>query len=437
MPYTHRRRRSNESRASLGHRVPSPTTAPIDITTVPPCVCVVGVGFVGESLLREFSHVFPSTIGFDISASRISSLRAQFKATAAASLDRKKDDDHHPPTLTSDERDLSHATHYLIAVPTLLTPARTVNLTHLLSALRTVLTHARPGSAIVIESSVSVGTTRQLLAPYKSLHHCGMSPERVDPGRATPPARSIPKLVSGLTPAALTAIRALYARVYDTVIPVSTPETAEMTKLFENCYRMVNIAYVNEMADAARAHGVDPAEMVAAAATKPYGFAAFEPGLGVGGHCIPVNPFYLFANNPHLPVLEKATASMWQRPARMAKSFHRRASAAAAKHGKQHASPHVLVVGVGFKPGQAVLSCSPGLAFASKLRSLGCQRLCFYDPLVAQDAVGDWMEKLDDGDWTAAYIDDHFDAVAVCVRQPGVEFDVLDKLGKARVQEFR
>ncbi|GME46768.1 putative udp-glucose dehydrogenase udp-mannac [Neofusicoccum parvum] len=421
MPYTHRRRRSNEqarSPRSLHHV--TPRGAGIDVDAVPPRVCVVGVGFVGESLLREFGKVFPS-IGFDISPKRIDELRPLFKGLPST-------------TLTSDESALSTATHFLISVPTLLKQDRTVDLSHLLSAVRVVLAHARPGCVIVIESSVSVGTTRHIFAPYKNVFHCGMSPERVDPGRVAPTAKEIPKIVSGLTPKALDAIKALYGRVFDTVVPVSKPEVAEMTKLFENCYRMVNIAYVNEMADAARSHGIDPEEMIAAAASKPYGFTPFHPGLGVGGHCIPVNPFYLFANNRNLPVLEKATTRMWQRPARIAKGFHRRAHSVG--KGGAGAAPRILVVGMGFKPGQSVLSCSPGVAFAEELRNLGCARLSFYDPLVS-GAMLDWIEKLGEGSWSQQYIDDNFDAVAICTRQTGVDFNVVENLQKARVQELK
>ncbi|KKY25838.1 putative udp-glucose dehydrogenase udp-mannac [Diplodia seriata] len=414
MPYTHCRRRSNRSPPAL-HRV-TPSGDFVDVAKSEPFICVVGVGFVGESLLREFGRVFRS-IGFDISQKRVDELRPSFKSQENT-------------TLTTEKSMLSTATHYLISVPTLLKEDRTVDLSHLISAVKMVLSYARPGCVIVIESSVSVGTTRHLFARYKGVFHCGMSPERVDPGRVSPPAKAIPKIISGLTPKSLDAIQAVYSTVFDAVVPVSKPEVAEMTKLFENCYRMVNIAYVNEMADAARSHGVDPREMIAAASSKPYGFTSFHPGLGVGGHCIPINPFYLFANNRNLPVLEKATAKMWQRPGRIARGFYRRTSAV-----QKGVPPRILVVGMGFKPGQSVLSCSPGVAFAEKLCSLGCARLSFYDPLVSKGHL-DWMDKLEDGQWTPEYIDANFDAIAICSRQTGVDFGIVTKLQKAKVQEL-
>ncbi|KAF1960997.1 UDP-N-acetyl-D-mannosamine 6-dehydrogenase [Byssothecium circinans] len=419
MAYTHRRKPSNQIVPTL--RRVSPRRDIIDIQTITPCVCIVGVGYVGESLLREFSRRF-KTIGFDISQQRIDALKKSYQCLPNV-------------TLTTDTEKLAQATHYLISVPTLLKDDQSVNLIHVLSAISMVLSYARPGSAIVLESTVCVGTTRQFFTSYKDTYHCGMSPERVDPGRPSPTAKEIPKLVSGLTPKALDVIQSLYAKVFDKVIPVSSPETAEMTKLFENCQRMINIAYVNEMADAAQTHGVDPHEMIQAASSKPYGFTPFSPGLGVGGHCIPVNPFYLFANNKNLPVLGKATAQMRKRPRTKARKLHELVSSTLADH-----SPRILVVGLGYKPGQSVLSCSPGLAFARKLRNLGCSRLAFYDPLVQREDVK-WIEKLEDVLWCTQYLDENFDAIAICIRQMGVDFGVLETLQKMgsgiKVQEFR
>ncbi|CAI6330383.1 unnamed protein product [Periconia digitata] len=350
----------------------------IDIESIKPCVCIIGVGFVGETLLREFGRVFPS-IGYDISQKRITELEKSFQ---------------HLPnvTLSTQKEKLNQATHFLISVPTPLRSDRSINLTHLLSAIRTALNIARPGSAIILESSVCVGTTRQVFNAYKDLYHCGMSPERVDPGRQEPIVKEIPKIVSGLTPKSLRVIQSLYSQVFDHTLPVSSPETAEMTKLFENCQRMVNIAYANEVADAARNHSIDPDEMMRAASSKPYGYMPYTPGLGVGGTCIPINPLYLFANNKNLPVLEKATAQMRRRPGTKARIFHNRVSSILEN---RHA--RILVVGIAYKPGQSLLSCSPGLVFAKRLKKMGCGRLVFYDPLV-QEVMG-WMEKLPHDGW--------------------------------------
>lgn len=382
-----------------------------------PLVCIVGVGFVGEALLKEFGSVYDA-IGFDVNPKRLQELESIFSPYPMV-------------TLTNDESMLDKVTHYLVSVPTLLKEDNTVNLSHLINALAMVLKHVQPGNSIVIESSVSVGTTRQILGPYQNILHCGMSPERVDPGRTFPTAKEIPKILSALSPQSLKVIEGLYSKVFDQVVPVSKPEVAEMTKLFENCYRMVNIAYVNEMADAARSHGIDPNEMIDAASTKPYGFSPFRPGLGVGGHCIPVNPYYLLANNPNLPVLKRATKLMRSRPATLAKKLHRRCAARSAGP----TGPRILVVGLGFKPGQSVLSYSPGLAFASELDRLGCSKLSFYDPLVQQQAVP-FMEKMEKGSWNPAVLDQEYDAVAICMKQHHVDLSVLEKLSVCKVKTF-
>lgn len=427
-------RYANDSRKQIQKQSIHPLPRDEDIL-----VAIIGVGFVGESLLREFSRVFPC-IGYDISPARI----AELMSCNISSLQ--------PIKLTTDAASLARATHFLISVPTLLQPDRSINLDYVHSAISTVLQHAKPGSTIVLESSVSVGTTRRILEPHAQLYNIGMSPERVDPGRTDPAPHTIPKMISGLTPTALAAVAQVYDQVFDTTVPVSSPETAEMTKLYENCFRMVNIAYANEMADYAKKLGVDAAEMVDAANTKPYGFMKFSPGLGVGGHCIPVNPYYLFETTGNavseLPVLERATKRMWGRPGRLAKTFHRRACFAdAGKEGGKIKSvggrcggrdrpqslvvrqPRILVVGIGFKPGQSVLSCSPGLAFAERLKHLGCERLAFYDPLVDAKSVS-FMEKLQEKSWTRDHIEKEFDGVAICTAQEGVDFKVLECLSK-------
>jgi len=172
----------------------------------------------------------------------------------------------------------------------------------------------------------------------------------VDPRRTEPPARSISKIISGLddiVPGSLESISKPYSAVFESIVPVSRPEVAEMTKLCENCQRMAMIAYANEMADACIPHGVDPFEVCSAAATKPFGYAPFAPSLGVGGHCIPINPYQLLSNSTS-PLLQAATEKMWQRPAMLALRVRETLS-----HRKRKVSwvekPGVLVVSVGFK----------------------------------------------------------------------------------------
>lgn len=385
------------------------------------CVCVVGVGYVGESLLSHFGNVI-NAIGYDVSADRIETLQQKYRNNPRIQP-------------TNNVADLAKGTFFFIAVPTPLREDNSVNLDIVQTAINNVVSYAQPGSCIVIESSVPVGTTRKLLGPYKSTFHCGMSPERIDPGRTSPSAEQIPKVISALTTRGMRHIFAMYALVYETLVPVSKPEVAEMTKLYENCYRMVNIAYVNEISDACHSHGIDPSEMIGAAATKPFGFEPFYPGLGVGGHCIPINPWYLFDNNKRLKVLETATKLMQDRPCKQARRFYaacrgRMVTDKTSDDLQRASNPRLLIVGLGFKNGQTNLACSPALAFAKQIKSLGSSRLTFYDPTISSEQVS-WMEKLDDACFTTVYIESHFDGVVLCNKLETIDTAVLDELPKS------
>ena len=182
---------------------------------------------------------------------------------------------------------------------------------------------------------------------------------------------------------------------------------------------MINIAYANEMADAAYSIGLDPYEIASAAATKPFGYMPYSPSLGVGGHCIPCNPSYLLSNLD-FPLLKQATDRMWARPASIAQEVVKSSKTV------QPEDRNILVVGMGFKAGQSVLSNSPGLAFAREAQALGAN-VAWVDPLVTQAAIPDvhkWNERQKLG-WTVASLEDHFDTVVVGVKQTGLDMDIL------------
>ncbi|KAK1760353.1 hypothetical protein QBC47DRAFT_4016 [Echria macrotheca] len=385
-----------------------------------PCVAVIGCGYVGEHLLSAFSAVY-RVIGFDVSERRINQLREEFSSSR------------NQVEFTTAKPDLRRATHFLISVPTLLRADKTIDSSYLQSALETVSTYGRPGATVVIESSVAVGMTRSLLGPICAAHRFfgGMSPERVDPGRTEPPARAIPKIISGLDEASLAAVSRLYNPVFDTTVPVSRTEVAEMCKLYENCQRMMAIAYANEMADACMPHAIDPFEVARAAATKPFGYMPFTPSAGVGGHCIPVNPYYLLSNC-EFPLLKAAADKMGRRPAELAR---RAVETIGRVKGKSAgAKRRVLVVGVGFKAGQSVLSNSPGLDLARALVETDEVDAMFADPLVAQEAVPS-VPRLADEEWTREGLS-KFDMIIVAVKQVGLDFGCLEGLEGVLVENW-
>ncbi|EWY97631.1 hypothetical protein FOYG_02442 [Fusarium oxysporum NRRL 32931] len=393
---------------------------PID-ATAEPLVAVIGVGYVGEHLVDVFSKNH-DVLGYDVSEARTQQLTQKQPVGSRAKF-------------TCKPSDLAEATHFLISVPTLLVDHKTIDSSYLRSALGVVKLYGRQGAVVVVESSVAVGMTRALLGPLAKERGflAGMSPERVDPGRTEPSAHSIPKIVSGLddvVPGSLDAIMRLYSKSFDHVVPVSKPEVAEMMKLYENCQRMVCIAYANEMADACGTHGIDPYEVCRAAATKPFGYLPFSPGLGVGGHCIPVNPWYLLSNS-RFPLLRAASEKMRDRPSEIAQ----RAVTHLCSVDRNGLRPRVLVVGIGFKRGQSHLANSPGLELARRLVETSKVDVSWADPLVSQNAVPQ-IPRLDEAEWTVEALQRDFDMIIVAFRQEGLDFDVLERVRGVVVERW-
>jgi UDP-N-acetyl-D-glucosamine dehydrogenase len=263
-------------------------------------VGIVGLGYVGLPLAVAFAEAGDEVIALDLDPIKVSSVKAGESYIEDIASDRLRDV---LPKIRATYRyaDLAKADAVIICVPTPLTDNREPDLGPLEAAGRSLAQVLQPGQLIVLESTTYPGTTRELLMPL--LESTGLrvgpdinlafSPERVDPGRTDYTLRTTPKVIGGITPACLERVDELYRRVCETTVRVSTPEAAELTKLLENIFRSVNIALVNEMAILAERMGIDVWEVVDAAATKPYGFMRFDPGPGMGGHCLPVDPFYL------------------------------------------------------------------------------------------------------------------------------------------------
>ena len=263
-------------------------------------VGIVGLGYVGLPLAVAFAEEGVDVVAVDIEARRTAAIAAGASyvedipsARLAAVAGRIR--------ATTRFAELAECEALVICVPTPLTQNREPDLGPLVAATRSVADHLQRGQLVVLESTTYPGTTRERVVPI--LEESGLaagrdvnvafSPERVDPGRTDFTLRTTPKVVGGLTEACLERAVALYERVCDDIVRVSSPEAAELAKLLENIFRSVNIALVNELAMLANRMGIDVWEVIDAAATKPYGFMRFEPGPGMGGHCLPVDPFYL------------------------------------------------------------------------------------------------------------------------------------------------
>jgi UDP-N-acetyl-D-glucosamine dehydrogenase len=267
-----------------------------------PIVGVVGLGYVGLPLAVAFAQSGATVVGIDLDARRVARIGAgqsfveDVPTAALEDVVRAG-----RLSASEDPKRLGDADAVVICVPTPLGKSREPDISHIVSAADSVATIIRRGQLVVLESTTYPGTTREVLLPRLEARglrvgvdfFLAFSPERVDPGNQRYTLRDIPKVIGGLTPVCRDLAATLYARVVKEVVPVSGPEAAEMVKLFENTFRSVNIALVNEFAIMCRRLGVSVWEVIGAASTKPFGFMPFSPGPGLGGHCLPSDPHYL------------------------------------------------------------------------------------------------------------------------------------------------
>jgi UDP-N-acetyl-D-glucosamine dehydrogenase len=353
-------------------------------------VGIVGLGYVGLPLSVAFAEAGCDVIGLDVDPAKMADLTAGRShiedipsSRLAAVLERC--------TFTTRYVELHDADAILVCVPTPLTRNREPDLGPLLSASRSLAGVIRRGQTIVLESTTFPGTTRQHLVPL--LEESGLkagedfalafSPERVDPGRTDFTLRTTPKVVGGLTPTCTEAAVGVYAPVCDTVVRVSTPEVAELSKLLENIFRSVNIALVNEMAMLADRMGIDIWEVVDAAATKPYGFMRFEPGPGMGGHCLPVDPFYLTWKAREYDIATEFIELAGKVNQEMPYFCLEKAERALNDVGKPVHGSRILVVGVSYKAGVGDMRESPALKIIKLLRARGAD-VAYHDPHVPE-----------------------------------------------------
>lgn len=353
-------------------------------------LAVVGLGYVGLPTALTFHEAGLTVLGVDIDVRRLHVIRD----LAPDQLDSDRDRlvtalDSPRFELSSDVRRLGRAHHVVICVPTPLDDHLLPDLSALQSACAAVVEAASPGQVIVLTSTSYVGTTRDLLVrPLEERGlvigvdvFVGFSPERIDPGNATHQHETVPRVFGGVTPACGRRLEVFLGCGTDTVHAVGSVEAAEMTKLFENTFRAVNIALANELADISHGLGLDAMEIIAAASTKPYGFMPFFPGPGAGGHCIPCDPHYLLwqlrAHRLEAPLITEAMSCIVRRPQSVVSRLRETVSSL----GRGLAGARVVVVGVTYKPDVEDVRESPALEILAQLAAAGCE-VAYIDGLV-------------------------------------------------------
>src|SRR3954449_4654069 len=389
-----------------------------------PDVAIVGAGYVGLPLAQVFAAAGRNVVLVDVDQRVVDGINRgashipDVSSDALAALV-----DSGLVSATTDYDALKDADAILIALPTPLSSQREPDLSIVRSAAEDITPRLRAGQLVVLESTTYPGTTRECLQPILESSglkagvdfHLAFSPERVDPGRTDWTTHNTPKVVGGLTPACTERAAELYRSAVETVVPVSSPEAAELTKLLENIFRAVNIALVNELAQLCERMDIDVWEIVEAAETKPFGFMSFKPGPGLGGHCIPIDPFYLTWKareydfyTEFIELAGKVNANM--------PYFCRSLISQALNHGAQKSlkGSRLLVLGVSYKADIDDVRESPAEKIIQLLEKAGAN-VAYHDPHVPEF----------DGMRSVAYAPEEYDAVVVVTAHSAIDYDDL------------
>ena len=408
---------------------PATTTADAPPVLASYDVAIVGAGYVGVPLAQVFADAGRSVVLVDVDAGRVEQLgRGESYIEDVTSEQLREHVGNGRLAATTDYDVLRSADAILIALPTPLSKQREPDLSIVLAAGAEIGKRLRTGHLVVLESTTYPGTTRGELLPVLEREsglvagddfHLAFSPERVDPGRVDWTTKTVPKVVGGIDDASTEAAAALYASAVDTIHRVSSPEAAELTKLLENIFRSVNIALVNELAQLCDRMGIDIWEVVDAAATKPFGFMPFQPGPGLGGHCIPIDPFYLTWKAREYDFSTRFIELAGEVNQNMPYYCRSRVSQAL-NHGahKSLAGSHVLVLGVAYKADIADWRESPAVKLLHLLENAGAT-VAYHDehvPSFAADGLELASVPLD----PAAY-----DAVVIATAHSTIDYAQL------------
>jgi len=403
-----------------------------------PEVAIVGAGYVGLPLGRCFAEARIPVVLVDIDAERVEAInRGESHVedvpakTLAALLEAGT------LSATTNYDAIRDADAIVVALPTPLSVNREPDLTIVMSAAREVGRRLRTGQLVSLESTTYPGTTREEVLPI--LAGSGLevgkdfflafSPERIDPGREDWTVKTTPKVVGGVTPACTEKAVAFYGRAIDTVVSVSSPEAAELTKLLENIFRSVNIALVNELAQLCDRMHVDVWEVIEAAATKPFGFMSFKPGPGLGGHCLPVDPFYLAWKAREFDFYTEFIELAGKVNENMPYFCLEKITRALNSDEKSVKGSHVHLVGVSYKADVGDLRESPALKLVELLRDEGAE-VSYHDPHVSE---------LPDHGLTSVDLDGSVgkaDCVAIVTAHSGIDYAELAEKAQL-VVDFR
>jgi len=357
-------------------------------------VAVVGAGYVGMPLAQTFADAGRRVLVLDVVPELVEALnrgRSHIQDVPSARLAPHVESGR--IAATTDYEQLRQTKAILIALPTPLTPQREPDLSYVETASHAIGQVLERGQVVVLESTTYPGTTREVVKPILEERsglkagedfHLAMSPERVDPGRTDWTTKNTPKILGGLTPACTEAAAEIYRGAVDTIHTVSTPDAAELTKLLENIFRSVNIALVNELAQLCDRMDIDVWEVVGAAATKPFGFMPFQPGPGLGGHCIPLDPYYLAWKAREYDFATRFIELAGEVNNNMP-YFCRSVISQALNHGLQKSvsGSRILIVGVAYKADISDTRETPAEKLVALLRNAGAD-VSYHDPHVAE-----------------------------------------------------
>ncbi len=391
---------------------------------------VLGLGYVGLPLAVAYAKAGFEVVGFDLSAEKVDQVNNRRSYIIDIS-DEELAEAVKPGGLraTTDFSELATCDACNICVPTPLGKTRDPDISYIQSAVASISATMHAGMLVILESTTYPGTTEEVILPILSKDglvvgkdfFLAFSPERVDPGNATYTTINIPKVVGGVTPACTEVARHLYSQVMNTVVPVSSVRVAETVKLLENTFRSVNIAMVNELALMCSAMDIDVWEVIAGASTKPFGFMPFYPGPGLGGHCIPIDPFYLSWKAKQYGSEARFIELAGQINGAMPKHVVSLTANALNTRKKALNGSKVLVVGVAYKPAIDDLRESPALDIIELLTKAGAV-VSWYDPHVPELPAGIHGEHLRAWDKAALGA---FDAAVIVTPHPGVDHKVL------------